>query len=92
MQQANAASPFGLLVVIALAMVAISGSDKRWRTTLFIFGWTALGLAVGTGVGLLMGSAGAAGSLAGGLTLLMGAGTSIIKISENRKAKARFIR
>jgi hypothetical protein len=87
MQQASAPNPFPLGIVIALAAIAISGSKKKWRTTLIILGWTVAGFAVGTGVGYALGSPAAAGGMAVVLTVVMGAGVSIMKISENRKSK-----
>ena len=88
MQQVNAPNPAGLVIVLVLAAIAVSGSDKKWRAVLLILGWTALGFVVGTGIGFAFGSAGAAGSAAGVMSLLMGAGASIKKISDNHKAKA----
>lgn len=69
-------SPIPLAALIALAVVAISKSQKKWLTPLFILGWTAAGLAVGTGIGFAFGSAPAAGGLAGILALVMGIGAS----------------
>jgi hypothetical protein len=82
------ASPIPLAALIALAIVAISKSEKKWLTALFILGWTAAGFAVGTAIGFAFGSAPAAGGLAGILSLVMGIGASVRKIWGNRKPPA----
>lgn len=74
-----------LALFLALGIIAISKSQKKWLTALFILGWTAIGFAIGTAVGFIGGSASAAGGLAGICGLIMGIGASIKKISDNRK-------
>jgi hypothetical protein len=74
------ASPLPLAALIALAVVAISKSEKKWLTALFILGWTAAGSAVGIAIGFAFGSAPAAGGLAGILALVMGIGASSQRI------------
>jgi len=87
MPQPNPPNPIPLAIVIVLAVIAISGSEKKLRSALVILGWTVAGFAVGTGIGFATGSPGAAGLLAGVMTLIMGAGASIKKMMENRKSK-----
>jgi hypothetical protein len=77
--------PYGLALFLALAIIAISKSQKKWLTALFILGWTAIGCAMGAAVGFAGGSAPAAGGMAGVCSLVMGIGASIKKISDNRK-------
>ena len=69
MQQTNALNPGGLVAVIALAVIVVAGSNKKWRTVLVILGWMAIGFAVGAGIGFALGT-GAAGGTAVGLSLL----------------------
>jgi hypothetical protein len=77
--------PYGLALLLVLAIVAISKSQKKWLTALFILGWAVLGFVIGTAVGFAFGSASAAGGSAGICSLVMGIGASIKKISDNRK-------
>jgi hypothetical protein len=81
------ASPVPLALLIILAIIATSKSQKKWITALFILGWTAVGFAVGSVIGFAFGSASAAGGLAGILALIMGIGASIQKIWGNRKVQ-----
>jgi hypothetical protein len=86
MHQDNTAL-YGTVIILMLAVFAVSRSDKKWRALLVILGWTALGLAIGTGIGFAAGSPAAAGSFAAVLSRVMAAAASIKKILDNRKAK-----
>ena len=75
------------MLVLVLAAFAVTGSAAKWRTILYIFGCSLLGLAIGAGVALALKNPEAGGSLSGVLIILLGAGSSIQKIIENRKRK-----
>ncbi len=83
----TAGAPLALLLVVAI--IAISKSPNKGLAALYIFGWTLAGLALGAAIGYAAGSPAAAGGLAGICALIMGIGTSIKKISDNRKAAHR---
>jgi NhaP-type Na+/H+ and K+/H+ antiporter len=74
-----------LAIFLALGIIAVVTSKKKWLTTLFVLGWAVLGFVIGTTIGYAFGSASAAGSAAGIGMLVMGIGASIKKISDNRK-------
>ena len=77
---------YGLPLLLVLAIVAVSKSQKKWLTALFILGWTVLGIVIGTAVGFAAGgSHAAAGGLAAVCSQIMGIWASIKKISDNRK-------
>ena len=65
--QATPLNPLATLftaVALALAVIAIVRSPRKWHTLFFIIGWVVLFVAVAIGIGFAFGSASAAGAYA----------------------------
>jgi hypothetical protein len=79
------AAPIPFAALVAVAIVAISKSQRKWLTLLFIIGWIAAGIALGATVGYAAANAEVAGGWAGISGLVMGIGASIERIYNNQK-------
>jgi hypothetical protein len=78
-------SPLGFVILIALAIIAISGAPRKLRALLVIFAWMTAGFAVGTAFGFLLFNPAVAGDFANILVLTMGIGASVARMRENKK-------
>ena len=76
-----------LLILIVSAGVAISGSNRKWRTLLVIFASMVAGFVLGLLLGLLLRNMAAGGDAAAFATLVMGSGAAIKEILSQRKAR-----
>ena len=84
--QTNSSSALVTAVALALAVIAIARSPRKWQTLLFVVGWALLFSAVGIAIGFAFGSAPAAGTL-GALALQVGlAGAAIEQIYRYRRS------
>jgi uncharacterized membrane protein YciS (DUF1049 family) len=78
------------VILIALTIVAITDAPRKKKllTFFFILGWAAAGFGLGTAIGLVLGSAGAAGGLAGLCVQIMGIAAAVNRMRLNKKLKA----
>lgn len=83
-------SPFLFAILIAVAVYAIVGSDKRWRTFGVMLLFAAVGLGIGTVLGLVMRKPELAGTLAGLLSTVGVLSASIRQIVDNRKRRKKL--
>lgn len=77
----------GLIFLVVVAIVGISGSNKKLKATFLIIGLCAVGVGIGATAGWILGSMTAGGTLASVLMLVCGIAGSLIQIQANRNSK-----